>query len=116
MDARLALRTMEERVRALAGRADALRRAAENERQSRAKALARRERLRREAAVAARCTPPAGCWPRGSRPRIAAGRGPSGPRRTPARTEAEAALAAAAGRTVRTLRRRLRVAGRHRPP
>src|SRR6478609_877060 len=52
MDARLALRTMEERVRALAGRADALRRAAENERQSRAKAFARRERLRREAAVA----------------------------------------------------------------
>ena len=52
MDARLALRTMEERVRALAGRADALRRAAENERQSRAKAIARRERLRREAEVA----------------------------------------------------------------
>jgi chromosome segregation protein len=52
MDARLALRTMEERVRGLAGRAEALRRAAENERQTRAKALARRERLRREAAVA----------------------------------------------------------------
>ena len=38
MDARLALRTMEERVRALAGRADALRRAAQHERDARASA------------------------------------------------------------------------------
>ena len=38
MDARLALRTLEERVRALAGRADALRRAAAHERQARAQA------------------------------------------------------------------------------
>ena len=52
MDARLALRTMEERVRALSGRADALRRAAQHERQARAKAQARRERMLREAAVA----------------------------------------------------------------
>ncbi len=52
MDARLALRTLEERARALAGRADALRRAAEGERQARAKAMARRERLIREARVA----------------------------------------------------------------
>ncbi|MCW2805825.1 MAG: smc [Propionibacteriaceae bacterium] len=52
MDARLALRTMEERVRAVAGRADSLRRAAENERQARAKAQARRERMIREAATA----------------------------------------------------------------
>ncbi|GAA2101891.1 chromosome segregation protein SMC [Microlunatus panaciterrae] len=52
MDARLALRTQEERVRALAGRADNLRRAAEHERQARAKARARRERLIREAQVA----------------------------------------------------------------
>ena len=52
MDARLALRTVEERARALAGRADALRRAAMNERQARAKAEARRERMRREAEAA----------------------------------------------------------------
>ena len=53
MDARLALRTLEERVRALSGRADALRKAAEAERQARAKAKARRERLIREARAAA---------------------------------------------------------------
>jgi chromosome segregation protein len=53
MDARLALRTLEERVRALSGRADALRKAAEAERQARAKAKARRERLIREARTAA---------------------------------------------------------------
>ncbi|MFL6064587.1 MAG: chromosome segregation protein SMC [Friedmanniella sp.] len=53
MEARLALRTVEERARSLAGRADSLRRAAENERQARAKALARRERLQREAREAA---------------------------------------------------------------
>ncbi len=52
MDARLALRTHEERVRALAGRADALRRAARAERDSRAQAHARRERLQREARTA----------------------------------------------------------------
>ncbi|HSU37869.1 MAG TPA: chromosome segregation protein SMC [Propionibacteriaceae bacterium] len=53
MDARLSLRTLEERDRALAGRADALRRAAEHERQARAKEQARRARLAREAATAA---------------------------------------------------------------
>ncbi|WP_152362389.1 chromosome segregation protein SMC [Microlunatus speluncae] len=52
MDARLALRTLEERVRALAGRADALRQAAENERQAHARAVARRERMLREAKIA----------------------------------------------------------------
>ncbi len=52
MDARLAVRTMEERVRALAGRTEALRAAAEQERQTRARALARSARLRREAATA----------------------------------------------------------------
>ncbi|MDO4784756.1 MAG: chromosome segregation protein SMC [Propionibacteriaceae bacterium] len=52
-EARLALRTAEERIRALAGRAEALRRAAERERQARAKALALAERQRREAQVAA---------------------------------------------------------------
>jgi chromosome segregation protein len=53
MDARLALRTVEERARALAGRAESLTRAAEAERAARAKAAARREQLRREAEVAA---------------------------------------------------------------
>jgi chromosome segregation protein len=53
MDARLALRTLEERARALAGRAHALRRAAEGERQARLREIARRERLAREARTAA---------------------------------------------------------------
>ncbi|MGV8908930.1 MAG: chromosome segregation protein SMC [Propionicimonas sp.] len=53
MDARLALRTVEERARALAGRAESLTRAAAAERDARARAAARREQLRREAAVAA---------------------------------------------------------------
>ncbi|MGI3781072.1 MAG: chromosome segregation protein SMC, partial [Janthinobacterium lividum] len=53
MDARLALRTQEERVRALSGRAETLRRAARAERDARAKALARRERMQREARTAA---------------------------------------------------------------
>ena len=53
MEARLALRTAEEQVKAISGRADSLARAAQNERQSRAKAKARAEQLRREAAVAA---------------------------------------------------------------
>ncbi|GAB3929571.1 chromosome partition protein Smc [Microlunatus endophyticus] len=52
MESRLALRTVEERSRALSGRADALRRAAENERAARARAQARRERMLREAQVA----------------------------------------------------------------
>jgi chromosome segregation protein len=53
MDARLALRTLEERARGLAGRADALRRAAERERQARNREIARRERMLREARTAA---------------------------------------------------------------
>ncbi len=48
MDARLALRTSEERARALHGRADALIRSAAAERDARAKAIERRERLIRE--------------------------------------------------------------------
>ena len=52
MEARLALRTAEERARSLAGRADSLARAAQHERQARAKAQARAEQLRREAEVA----------------------------------------------------------------
>ena len=52
MEARLALRTHEERSRGLAGRADSLLRTAQAERQARARAAARREQLRREALVA----------------------------------------------------------------
>ncbi len=52
MDARLALRTAEERSRALAGRADSLLNAARAEREARAKAAARRERMVREGKVA----------------------------------------------------------------
>ncbi|KRV50989.1 chromosome segregation protein SMC [Wenjunlia vitaminophila] len=52
MDARLAVRTHEERVRGLAGRADNLDRAARAEREARARAAARRDRMAREAAVA----------------------------------------------------------------
>ena len=53
MEARLALRTAEERVKAVSGRADSLRRAAQQERAQRAKAVARAEQLRREAEAAA---------------------------------------------------------------
>ncbi|SDC66431.1 chromosome segregation protein SMC [Nocardioides lianchengensis] len=52
MDSRLALRTAEERARALHGRADSLRRAAQAERESRARARERRERLLREGRAA----------------------------------------------------------------
>ncbi len=53
MDARLALRTTEERARALQGRAEGLRRQAQAERDSRAREIARRERVAREGQVAA---------------------------------------------------------------
>ncbi len=53
MDARLALRTAEERARALHGRADALLEAAAQERDARERARVRRERRAREAVVAA---------------------------------------------------------------
>ncbi|MEU6756180.1 AAA family ATPase, partial [Streptomyces sp. NPDC046685] len=52
MEARLQLRTHEERVKALAGRADSLDRAARAEREARARAERRRARLRHEAQVA----------------------------------------------------------------
>jgi chromosome segregation protein len=52
MEARLALRTAEERARALAGRADSLLSAARSEREARARAAARRDRLVREGRVA----------------------------------------------------------------
>ena len=52
MDSRLALRTSEERARALHGRADSLVRAAQAEREARARAAERRERLIREGRAA----------------------------------------------------------------
>jgi chromosome segregation protein len=52
MEARLALRTDEERARALAGRAEALLRAARTERAAREQAAAKRERLLREGETA----------------------------------------------------------------
>jgi chromosome segregation protein len=52
MDARLTLRTTEERARALHGRADSLLRAAQAERESRGRARERRERLIREGSAA----------------------------------------------------------------
>lgn len=52
MEARLQARTHEERVKALAGRADSLDRAARAEREARARAERRRSRLRYEAEVA----------------------------------------------------------------
>jgi chromosome segregation protein len=51
-EARLALRTAEERARALAGRAESLERAARDEQHARARAIAHRERIRREGQVA----------------------------------------------------------------
>jgi hypothetical protein len=53
MDARLALRTAEERARALAGRAEQLERAAAAERDARAKAVQRQERRHRQMLTAA---------------------------------------------------------------
>ncbi|WP_434597102.1 chromosome segregation protein SMC [Streptomyces sp. A5-4] len=53
MEARLQVRTHEERVKALAGRADSLDRGARAEREARARAEQRRARLRHEARVAA---------------------------------------------------------------
>ncbi|MEV5962231.1 chromosome segregation protein SMC [Kribbella sp. NPDC051952] len=52
MEARLALRTTEERARALSGRADSLERAARQEREARARAIARAERRARQAEAA----------------------------------------------------------------
>jgi chromosome segregation protein len=52
MEARLALRTAEERARALAGRAEQLEKAAESERAERARAVAREQRRRRQVETA----------------------------------------------------------------
>jgi chromosome segregation protein len=60
MDARLALRTAEERARALHGRVDTLLRQAQAERDTRARAAERRERLLREGRAAEAVTVAAG--------------------------------------------------------
>jgi chromosome segregation protein len=94
MEARLALRTVEERARALAGRADSLTRSAQAEREARERAAARREQLRREATVAAAVQQAAG-W---LEQRIAESLAKAGELREAAqarRTEAEADLSAA---------------------
>nr|WP_221308712.1 chromosome segregation protein SMC [Nocardiopsis mwathae] len=52
MEGRLAVRTAEERVRSIAGRAESLMRAAAAERQSRERAARRRERRRRQSVIA----------------------------------------------------------------
>lgn len=94
MDARLALRTVEERARALGGRADSLTRAARAERDARAQAAARREQLRREAEVAGAVQTAAG-W---VAERLTASRALAEAERTEAqqaRTAAEADLTAA---------------------
>jgi chromosome segregation protein len=52
MEARLSVRTAEERVKAIAGRADALERGARKEREERARAAERRQRRERQARIA----------------------------------------------------------------
>jgi chromosome segregation protein len=103
MEARLALRTLEERARALAGRADALRRAAERERQARIREIARRERMLREARTAAAVHAGATFLAQ----QLDRSLGSAARERSEAeaaRSEAEAALSAARG-TVRSLTR-----------
>jgi chromosome segregation protein len=103
MDARLALRTLEERARALAGRADALRRAADRERQARVREIARRERMLREARTATAVQAGATFLAQQLERSLAlAARERS--EAEAARSEAEAALVAARG-TVRSLTR-----------
>ncbi len=103
MDARLALRTLEERARALAVRADALRRAAERERQARIREIARRERMLREARTATAVQVGATFLAEQLERSLALAAGARTDAEA-ARTEAEAALSAARG-TVRSLAR-----------
>jgi chromosome segregation protein len=103
MDARLAMRTLEERARALAGRADALRRAAERERQARIRETARRERMLREARTATAVHAGATFLAEQLERSLALAAG-ARTEAEAARTEAEAALSAARG-AVRSLTR-----------
>ena len=101
MDSRLALRTVEERARGLAGRAESLRRAAEHERQAQVKALALRERREREARTAA-AVQVAAAWLADRVGRSLARAAAERAEADAARTEAESALTAARAGT-RTL-------------
>jgi chromosome segregation protein len=103
MEARLALRTQEERARALAGRADALRRAAERERQARIREIARRERMVREARTAEAVYTGATFLAQQLEHSLGLAAGERSEAET-ARTEAEAALSAARA-SVRSLTR-----------
>ncbi|MEN0070849.1 MAG: AAA family ATPase, partial [Propionicimonas sp.] len=97
MEARLALRTVEERARALAGRAESLARSAQAEREARQRAAARREQLRLEAVVAGAVQQAAGWLDQ----QVAGSLALAGAAREAAqlrRTEAEAQLGAARGR------------------
>ncbi|HZA03583.1 MAG TPA: chromosome segregation protein SMC [Propionibacteriaceae bacterium] len=94
MEARLALRTLEERVRALAGRADALRKAATAQRQAQARELARRARVRREAETASAVHAAAG-FLAAAVERSLASAGMERAAAEAARTDAEATLSAA---------------------
>jgi chromosome segregation protein len=103
METRLAMRTLEERARALAGRADALRRAAERERQARIREIARRERMLREARTATAVHAGATFLAEQLERSLALAAG-ARTEAEAARTEAEAALSAARG-AVRSLTR-----------
>ena len=97
MEARLGLRTVEERARALAGRAESLTRSAQAEREARERAAVRREQLRREAVVAAAVQQAAG-W---LEQQVAGSLALAGVRREAAqarRSDAEAQLGAARSR------------------
>ena len=103
MEARLALRTAEERARALAGRAEQLERAAETERQERARAVAREERRKRQIEAAKAVLRRRPVHPRRARGRPAGGRGGTGhggrrARRARARTRHRPPPGAGAGR------------------
>ncbi len=79
MEARLQVRTHEERVKGLAGRADGLDRAARAEREARARAEQRRARLRHEAAVAEAVASRSAATPGARRGVAAPGRGGAPP-------------------------------------
>ncbi|MFZ2624828.1 MAG: chromosome segregation protein SMC [Propionibacterium sp.] len=93
-DARLAVRTAEERLRALSGRADSLLRAASQERSARAQEAARAERNRREQAVA-RAVHAATQWLAGEMDQVQQEAGREREQVDRARTDAENALSTA---------------------
>jgi len=98
MEARLALRTVEERAAALAGRAEALLAAAEQERARRVAAIERAERLRREA-DAARSVQIGAEWLAGQVSRAVAQAGEAKDQAESDRAAAQAVLGAAREKT-----------------